>query len=254
MISFPNAKINLGLFITEKRDDGYHNLETVFYPVKKIKDALEIVPSQSETNVHIHGLSVAGNKEENLVWKAFQLLKEKFPGKIPSLNIHLLKAIPTGAGLGGGSADGAFMLRLLNDYCNLKLTAGELATLSLKLGSDCPFFIYNSPQFAMGRGERMQPHIIDLSSFEIKLITPGIHVSTQKAFRMITPRPAQYDLRKLNTADIENWKEYVINDFEKPVFHLHPELQELKQKLYDEGALYASMSGSGSAVYGIYRK
>lgn len=255
MFAFPNAKINIGLFITEKRNDGYHNLKTIFYPLKKIKDALEIVPAKNiNTSISLSGLTVAGNEKDNLVWKAYRMMKERFPDRVPALDIFLQKAIPMGAGLGGGSADGAFMLRLLNDYCALKLSNEVLAEMSLELGSDCPFFIYNTPQFAEGRGEKMTPISLDLSAFEIKLITPGIHVSTKDAFSKIIPKSPDFDLRTLSLNDIDNWKNYVVNDFETSVFAIHPELKKIKEQLYEEGAIYASMSGSGSAVYGLFTK
>lgn len=260
MLTFPNCKINIGLSITRRREDGYHDLETVFYPVKKIKDALEIVTFDSAqdntnaTSISMSGLTVSGSKENNLVWKAYKLLQSKFLGKIPLLKIYLHKAIPMGAGLGGGSSDGAFMLRLMNDFCKLNLCDEELASMALALGSDCPFFIYNTPQFATGRGEKMQPIQLDLSSYDIQIIPSEIHVSTKDAFAMMKPKSAKFDLRNLSVDDIHNWKNYVVNDFEKPVFAMHPSLEKTKQRLYDEGAVYASMTGSGSAVYGLFNK
>ena len=252
MLSFPNCKINLGLYITRKRDDGYHDLETVFYPVG-LKDALEVVPAQV-TALHMSGLEVAGNQADNLVLKAWQLLHDLFPAKVPTLDIYLHKAIPMGAGMGGGSADGAFMLRLLNDYCQLGLTANELIPLALKLGSDCPFFILNTPQFATGRGEQMSPVEISLSAYSLQLVCPKVHVSTGKAFGLITPRPAPFDLRQIASLPIEAWKDKILNDFEAPVFGQHPGLAEIKSQLYTQGAIYASMSGSGSTLFGIFPK
>ena len=255
MLTFPNCKINLGLFITNRRDDGYHDLETVFYPVMQLKDALEVVAAQAdEPGISITGLPVSGNKENNLVWKAYQLMRERFNERVPDLDIFLHKTIPMGAGLGGGSADGAFMLRLVNDYCNLELSQDELATMALTLGSDCPFFIYNTPQFATGRGENMQPLRLDLSDFEIKIVTSDMHVSTKEAFSHIHPQPGTFDLRQLAIEDIKNWRYYLRNAFEEPVFSMYPKLRDIKQRLYDDGAVYAAMSGSGSAVYGIFKK
>jgi 4-diphosphocytidyl-2-C-methyl-D-erythritol kinase len=263
MLSFPNCKINLGLYITRKRDDGYHDLETVFYPVGKpvksvssdggipLHDVLEIVESTG-TTLHMSGRVVTGNEADNLVWKAWQMLKHEYPDNIPPLDIYLHKVIPMGAGLGGGSADGAFMLSLLNDCFNLGLDKLRLAQYALRLGSDCPFFIYNTPQFASGRGEQMSALPVDLSAYSIQVICPKVHVSTAKAFSMITPRPAPYDLRNLHQLPLEKWRDHISNDFEAPVFSQHPELGEVKQQLYDQGAIYASMSGSGSAVYGIF--
>lgn len=254
MLRFPNCKINLGLYITNRRADGYHDLETVFYPVA-LRDALETVPAQGhEPQMYLSGKSVAGSPTNNLVWKAYEMLRQRFADKIPALDIYLHKVIPMGAGLGGGSADGAFMLRLLNDYCSLGLTDEALCDMALVLGSDCPFFIYNTPQFATGRGERMQPVLIDLSSYSLQLICPEMHVSTAEAFRMIQPKPAAFDLRQLGTLPVAEWKDHISNDFEGPVFERHPELGEIKQQLYNDGALYAAMSGSGSTVYGVFPK
>ncbi len=269
MVCFPNCKINLGLFITRKRDDGYHDLETVFFPIipamgqalskgqitqqgGMLNDILEVVPAAHEPELHLSGASVNGNKEDNLVWKAYTLLQGKYPGKVPPLDIYLYKSLPMGAGLGGGSADGAFMLRLLNDHCQLGLTNEELADHALQLGSDCPFFIYNTPQYATGRGERMTPVSVDLSGHSVQLICPDVHVSTRDAFAKITPRPAPFDLRQINTLPITEWKHHISNDFEQTVFAIHPALASIKQQLYDQGAIYAAMTGTGSAVYGIF--
>lgn len=267
MICFPNCKINLGLYVTRKRDDGYHDIETVFYPVTgrgfsdgraarstgSLLDVLEVVPA-TETNIHLSGLPVAGNNDNNLVWKAYQLLKAKFPDKVTTLDIYLHKVIPMGAGLGGGSADGSFMLRLLNDYFDLGLTKEELLPLALRLGSDCPFFIHNTPQFASGRGEQMSDLAIDLSPYSIQIICPQVHVSTGAAFGMMQPKPASFNLRTLGNLPVEQWKDKISNDFEKPVFRLHPVLAGIKEQLYNQGALYAAMSGSGSAIFAIFPK
>lgn len=252
MVCFPNCKLNIGLYITSKRADGYHNLETIFYPVMGLKDVLEVVPAET-TTITLHGKTVAGDMHDNLVWKAYQLLKKDFPN-IPALSIHLLKNIPMGAGMGGGSADGAFMIRLLNDYCALGLTNEAMISYALQLGSDCPFFIENTPQYATGRGEVMQPVAVDLSAYSIQLICPQVHVSTAAAFKMIIPKPAPFDLQKLPEVPIEQWKDVVSNDFEAPVFAQHPELAAIKEQLYAQGAIYAAMSGSGSTVYGIFAK
>jgi 4-diphosphocytidyl-2-C-methyl-D-erythritol kinase len=252
MIRFPNCKINLGLYVTNKRADGYHDLETVFYPLQ-VCDALEMVPA-TEASLHMSGLPVQGDEKNNLVWKAWQLLNEKFPGKLSPQAIYLLKTIPMGAGLGGGSSDGAFALSMLNDIGKLGLNKGQLAEMALQLGSDCPFFIYNSPQFATGRGEQMHPISVNLSAYSIQLICPEVHVSTAAAFAMMQPKPATFHLKQLPDLPIKDWKDQVINDFEMPVFAQHPELQSIKQQLYNQGAIYASMSGSGSAIYGIFEK
>ncbi|MEI8279774.1 MAG: 4-(cytidine 5'-diphospho)-2-C-methyl-D-erythritol kinase [Bacteroidota bacterium] len=252
MLCFPNCKINIGLYITRKREDGYHDLETIFYPVQ-LQDALEAVPA-TIANTHISGKAVAGNTQDNLVWKAYTLLQQHYPAQVPPMDIYLHKVIPMGAGLGGGSADGAFMLQLLNDICELGLSKEQLASYALQLGSDCPFFIYNTPQYATGRGEQMSPINIDLSSYSLQLICPQLHVSTAKAFRMISPKPAPYDLRQLASLPITAWKGTICNDFEAAVFAMHPEIGSIKQQLYDQGAIYAAMSGSGSAVYAVMSK
>jgi 4-diphosphocytidyl-2-C-methyl-D-erythritol kinase len=257
MLCFPNCKINLGLYVTGKRDDGYHNIETVFYPVGKgyapLHDVLEIVPA-ADTTIRLSGLSVAGGEQDNLVWKALQLLKADHSGQIGSHTTYLHKVIPMGAGLGGGSADGAFMLRLLNDHYALGLDEAQLAAYALQLGSDCPFFIRNTPQFASGRGEVMTPVSIDLSAYSIQVICPQVHVSTARAFSMLSPAPASFDLRQLPSLPPTQWKGHISNNFEQPVFAIHPELAAIKEQLYAQGAIYASMSGSGSAVYGIFEK
>jgi 4-diphosphocytidyl-2-C-methyl-D-erythritol kinase len=252
MLCFPGCKINLGLYITGRRPDGYHNIETVFYPVPW-EDVLEIVPAE-RTAIYLYGKAVAGDSKDNLVYKAYELLQKQYPDRVPAMEIHLLKNIPMGAGLGGGSADGAFMLKLLNDYCDLGLNNEALAALALQLGSDCPFFIYNTPQFAGGRGEDMEPVGIDLSAYSIQLVCPGIHVSTANAFQLITPQAANFDLRTLGQLPVSEWRQNISNDFEAPVFQQHPEIAAIKRQLYEQGAVYASMSGSGSAVYGIFNK
>ena len=253
MITFPNAKINLGLNIVEKREDGYHNIETLFYPIN-LRDCLEIVPARGKTELHLSGLHLEGGKKDNLVWKAYEVLTDAFPDKITPIDIYLHKTIPTGGGLGGGSSDGAYMLSLLNEYFSLGLSTEQLVSYALKLGSDCPFFIHNAPQYASGRGEFMEPVLLDLSAFCIQLVCPDVHVSTHDAYKHITPKPAPADLRNLVGADIMVWRDEVTNDFEGEVFAKHPELAELKEELYKAGAIYASMTGSGSALYGIFEK
>lgn len=253
MLAFPNCKINLGLYITNRREDRFHDLETVFYPIA-LKDVLEVVKGTEQPELSLSGKAVEGNKNENIVWKAYQLLRQRFPDKVPPLDIYLHKAIPMGAGLGGGSADGAFMLRLMNDFCALELSRKQLATMALRLGSDCPFFICNTPQFATGRGEVMQEVAIDLSDYSIQLVCPSVHISTGQAFKMLTPQHASFDLRKLPQLHVEDWKDHVSNDFEGPIFKQHQGLKDIKQQLYSQGALYASMSGSGSTIFGIFPK
>lgn len=271
MVCFPNCKINLGLYVTNKRPDGFHDLETVFYPlmpdvatasgrmpdgteVPLLNDILEISHTGKESNISLSGLRVAGSDKDNLVWKAYQLLKAEFGNKLTPLDIYLHKGIPMGAGVGGGSADGAFMLSMLNDFFSLGLSPAELAERALQLGSDCPFFVYNTPQFAQGRGEQMIPLSLSLAPYTIQLVCPAVHVSTRDAFARISPRQAPLDLRKLDKLHIEQWKNVVANDFEQSVFAIHPQLATIKEQLYWQGAIYASMTGSGSAIYGIFDK
>jgi 4-diphosphocytidyl-2-C-methyl-D-erythritol kinase len=253
MVLFPPAKINIGLYITRKREDGYHDLETVFVPVPELKDALEAVPAKGdEPLIAVSGLPVAGKREDNLVWKAYKKLRARYPDKVPALDWYLHKAIPMGAGLGGGSADGAYALRLLNSLCELNMPEDAMATLALELGSDCPFFLHDTPCFASGRGEKLSPVSINLSGYTIKVVPSSIHVSTGKAFSLLKPHPAPFDLRGLPELPVQEWRERIGNDFEGPVFSMHPELRKAKEQLYAEGALYAQMSGSGSAVYGVF--
>lgn len=254
MLSFPNAKINIGLSITGKRADGFHDLETIFYPVAW-KDALEIITENQEvSSIHLSGLPVAGNPEKNLTWKAYTLLQQDFPEKIPSLAIYLHKVIPMGAGLGGGSADGAFLLCMLNEQFQLGLTTAVLEQYALQLGSDCPFFVRNKPAFASGRGEQLEAITLDLSACSIQLIYPDIHISTAHAFSGIRPKPAEYPLKQIAGLPLPVWKDKIVNDFEHSLFPVYPELKNIKDQLYAGGALYASLSGTGSTVYGLFSK
>ncbi len=253
MISFPNCKINLGLHILGKREDGFHNLETIFYPVS-FMDALEIMTnsnSKSEIEFTGTGLTVDGNTEDNLCSKAYHLLKKDFP-QLPSVKIHLHKALPMGAGLGGGSADAAFMLKMLNERFHLNLSTDQLINYSLQLGSDCPFFLINKPCFATGRGELLEEISVDLSAYKMVLINPGIHINTGWAFSNITPALPPKSIKGIVQQPIDSWKEALKNDFEVPVFAAHPAIKEIKEALYTQGALYAAMSGSGSTVFGIF--
>lgn len=255
VIQFPNAKINIGLFITRKREDGYHDLESVFYPLPLLKDALEVLPAASDkTTLKVSGKAVSGSEHDNLVYKAWELLHHDFPKQVPAVEVHLLKAIPMGAGMGGGSADGTFMLRILNEMFGLQLGAEQLAAYALKLGSDCPFFVYNEPCFAAGRGEQLEPLSLDLSAYSLQVICPSIHVPTSAAFAEIRPGEAPVDLRRIGAIPLADWKKLIRNDFEPGIFARYPILAEIKSALYDQGALYASMSGSGSALYGIFPK
>ena len=261
MVLFPNCKINLGLNIIRKREDGYHDIETVFYPLG-LKDALEGIKSgagsaiggmESGVQFSSSGLEIKGNPADNLCVKAWQLLKKDFPD-LHGMQIHLHKAIPMGAGLGGGSADGAFSLLLINELCNLNLSLDQLIHYALQLGSDCPFFILNKPCFATGRGEKMQAIKLDLSQYKFVIINPNIHISTATAFAEIKPGKPARSIDEIIQLPVAEWKEWLLNDFEKTVSILHPEIELIKQEFYKKGALYASMTGSGSTVYGIFEK
>ena len=256
MIYFPNAKINLGLRVTSKRQDGYHALDTVFFPVP-LHDVLEVItqsnPSTEAVIFSHSGIPIPGKESSNLCIKAYQLLKKDYPA-LPSILLHLHKHIPMGAGLGGGSSDGAFMLRLLNDKYKLGIGLEQLQIYALALGSDCPFFIINQPVQATGRGEIMQPIPCTLSSKTMVLVCPGIHVSTADAFKKISLSPDAPTCASIVEGPIHEWKERLINDFEEPVFNAFPEIETIKDTLYNAGAVYASMTGTGSTVYGIFEK
>jgi len=249
VVLFPNCKINIGLNVIRKRTDGYHDLETVFYPVA-VKDALEIIRS-TELNFQLTGLPVNGPIDNNLCVKAYHLLKKDFPD-LPPVNIHLHKVIPMGAGLGGGSADGAFMLFMLNKKFQLNLSEEKLISYALELGSDCPFFIINKPCFATGRGENLSLVSLDLSAFKLVLVNPGIHVSTKEAFSKLSPAVPTKSIQQIIQQPIESWKDELKNDFEETVFQLHSAIQNIKEHLYVKGAIYAAMTGTGSTVFGIF--
>ena len=253
MVLFPNAKINFGLEILGKREDGFHAIDSVFYPVP-LCDALEVVvdSESAKDEWHFSGLIIPGNSEDNLCAKALDLLREK--ADVPKLNTFLHKAIPMGAGLGGGSADGSFFLRGLNELFELSLTVDELETMALKLGSDCPFFIENLPARAQGRGDLLTPMELNLSGKHLVLICPDIHISTKEAYATIQPDDSHESPADLVKKPIEQWKGRLRNRFEEYAFQKHPELGEMKQDLYRRGAVYASMTGSGSAMYGIFEK
>jgi 4-diphosphocytidyl-2-C-methyl-D-erythritol kinase len=253
MVSFPNGKINIGLEVIRKRADGYHDLQSVFYPIP-LKDALEIIPAQpgASTMYSQTGIAVNGKEADNLCLKAFHLLKKDFP-TLPNVTIHLHKAIPIGAGLGGGSADASVMLMMLNQYFSLDISTEKLMVYAAELGSDCPFFILNKPCYVTGRGENLSPIDVDLSSYQIVLVNPRIHISTQTAFAGIKPRKGT-DLVRHIQEPVHTWKDHCINDFEHTVFKAYPEIEQIKKDLYQSGAIYASMSGSGSTVYGIFEK
>ncbi|GEP98762.1 4-(cytidine 5'-diphospho)-2-C-methyl-D-erythritol kinase [Chitinophaga cymbidii] len=251
MILFPNCKINLGLHILRKREDGFHDLETVFYPLP-LEDALEVLTT-TEMIFSQSGIEIPGDATENLCVKAYQLLKADHP-QLPPVHMHLHKHIPTGAGLGGGSSDGAFTLKLLNEKYNLNIPAQKLEQYAAVLGSDCPFFIRNTACFASGRGEIMEPLQLDLSGYSFLLVHPGIHVNTGWAFSRLTPGPPAIPLREIDWQDVLSWKDRLTNDFEDVVLAAYPAIGAIKRKMYDTGAVYAAMSGSGSAVVAIYPK
>ncbi|PRD56381.1 4-(cytidine 5'-diphospho)-2-C-methyl-D-erythritol kinase [Sphingobacterium gobiense] len=252
MISFANAKINIGLNIVGKRADGYHFLESVFYPFP-LYDIIEITSSEpaTKTTLEITGLALPV-EDNNLCLRAYHLLAEKF--KIPPVHIHLHKQIPYGAGLGGGSSDGAFVLKMLNEKFDIGLSTLQLENEAAKLGADCPFFIQNKPCYAEGIGTDLSPVPIDLSDRFLVLVKPSVNISTAEAYQQVVPHPAKDDLKEVLHLPVQDWKFYVKNDFEEGVFDKYPLIREIKLALYAQGAMYASMSGSGSAVYGIFSK
>lgn len=258
MITFPNAKINLGLRILRKREDGYHDLDTVFYPVP-LTDALEIIPmppheTSSSFPFTLSGAEVKGRPTSNLCVLAYKMLKKDYP-QLPKIKMHLHKTIPSGAGLGGGSSDAAFTLVMLNNMFELGISREKLMGYAKELGSDCPFFIINRPCYAGGRGEELQPVELNLSDYSIIIVNPGIHIDTGLAFLNVTPAIPEKSVKEVITAlPVERWKDELQNDFEKVIFPRHNEIVDIKDELYRSGAVYASMSGSGSTVYGIFKK
>lgn len=262
MVVFPNCKINLGLHITGKRTDGYHELETVFYPIH-FCDSLELISANTTSGYNqkdilpiefsSSGLTIPGDPINNLCVKAYQILRADFP-QLPSIKMHLHKVIPMGAGLGGGSADGAFALKLINEKYQLNISELQLINYAAQLGSDCPFFILNKPVFAIGRGEILESIDLDLSNYSFVLVHPGIHINTKWAFEQIKPAKPSLPLTELLSQPIETWKDSLYNDFEAPILAAYPEMNQIKNALYKDGAIYASMSGSGSSFFGIYPK
>ena len=252
MITFPHAKINIGLQVTERRPDGYHNLDTVFYPIP-LHDALEVIEAKDaeyDCKLHLSGVDIAGDSDSNLVVRAYRLLASDYP--LPPVDIHLHKHIPTGAGLGGGSADASFMLRLLNEMFALNISTEKLEAYAAQLGADCPFFITATPVYATGIGNEFHPISLDLSDLYLVVVKPDVFVSTKEAYSMVHPEKPEVTLDKKIIAPISEWRNTISNDFEKGIFALHPELQEIKNKLYQLGAKYAAMSGSGSALFGLF--
>ena len=257
MIAFSNAKINLGLNIIAKREDGFHNLETIFLPIA-YKDILEILPLsngiKNQVQFNSTGLEIAGSTDSNLCVKAYNLLVQQV-GELPSIQIHLHKQVPMGAGLGGGSANGSEVLKMLVQLFKLKITPEKLIDLSLQLGSDCPFFIINKPCFATSRGEVLQAiEIQQLQNYKVVLVNPKIHINTGWAFNNITPNATNHCLKNIIEEPIENWQHKIINDFEKPVFMHYPEIAAIKQTLLNFGCVFASLTGTGSTVFGLIHK
>jgi len=250
MLSFANAKINLGLFLTEKRTDGYHNLQTVFYPVK-LYDVVELIDSET-TECIIKGIEIPGNADDNICLKAFKTLQKDFD--LPHQQIVLLKNIPVGAGLGGGSADAAFLIKLVNDKFNLGLSIEKMQDYARVLGADCAFFIENKPAYAFAKGDEFEDLQVDLSNHFMVLVKPQIHVSTAEAYSKVKVKEPATSLKDLIHLPLSDWKANILNDFEVSVFEKYPEIDEIKTKLYAAGATFALMSGSGSSVYAIFEK
>lgn len=254
MVTFPCAKINLGLNIVARRNDGYHNIETVFYPIP-LHDNLEVVSAPNATQpclLHETGLQLDSSPQSNLVVKVYQLLKEDY-AQLPPIEVWLHKRIPSGAGLGGGSSDAAFMMRLLNEQYNLGMEDDDIEYRLGKIGADCPFFYKAHPAYATGIGDILTPINFDLAGWNLLLVKPRVHVSTKEAYALVSPKPSKENLLLSLERPVETWKDTVKNDFETSVFYKHPEIAAIKQTLYDMGAVYASMSGSGSSVFGLFR-
>lgn len=250
MVTFPGCKINIGLNIIEKRLDGFHNLESIFYPIN-LSDILEIVASKS-FEFTFSGISVDGKIENNLVYRAYQALKTEFD--LPMVKIHLHKIVPLGAGLGGGSADAAATLVVLNDLFDLKLTIDKLEVIADSIGSDCAFFIKNKVAYVQGKGEIVSNHDLDLSGFYLKIVNPGIHIQTKSAFSQISSTKSGESLENLHEDSIHAWQGTILNQFEQTVFQHYPVIESLKKDLRAEGAIYSSMTGTGSSVYAIFEK
>lgn len=250
MLLFPNCKINLGLNVLQKRENGYHDIETVFYPVP-ITDVLEII-SSSENKTQFYNTGIkTGEYENNLCLKAYHLLKNDFP-QLPEIKMHLHKVIPIGAGLGGGSADAVFTLLLLNKKYNLSISEQQLFVYALQLGSDCPFFLLNKPCFALGRGEKLEPVNFSLSGYKLLIVNPGIHITTIEIFKKVIPASPSKKIKKIIQQPLPTWKNELVNDFEKIVFRTHPQVREIKDGMYLHGAVYSAMTGTGSTVFGIF--
>lgn len=249
MIEFPNAKINLGLNVVRKRPDGYHDLETIFFPIP-LKDALEITLSDKD-NFKQDGIKLDSPSDKNLVIKAMNALKKDYA--IPPLDIHLVKSIPFGAGLGGGSSDASFALKLINSLCELSIENEQLECIAASIGADCPFFIKNKPVLATGIGDQFEPLELSLDGYHICIVKPDVSVSTPEAYSMVKPAEPKISLKEIIRQPVEEWKELMTNDFEMSVFCKYPLIGEIKRRLYNEGAIYASMSGSGSSVFALFK-
>lgn len=249
MLTFPNAKINIGLYITEKRADGFHNLSSCFYPVGW-SDALEILPAET-LNFESTGIDIPGDASQNLCLKAYHLLKKDFP-EMPPVRIHLHKVVPIGAGLGGGSADCAFTIKALNSLFSLGLDNKAMQAYASQLGSDCAFFIENKPKYCFGKGDQFDEIAVSLKGKYIVLVNPNIHISTAEAYSSIKPKPANVDLQIALSQSLDTWKDSVLNDFEISLAPKYPIIQDIKNQLYSLGAEYACMTGSGSTVFGIF--
>lgn len=250
MLSFPNAKINIGLYITEKRSDGFHNLESCFYPVGW-SDVLEILPAK-ELSFKSTGIEIPGNPDTNLCLKAYHLVSQDF--NIPSAMIHLHKIVPIGAGLGGGSADCAFTIKTLNELFELNMSVEIMENYARQLGSDCAFFIQNRPKFCLGKGDEFSEINVDLSDKFIVMVNPNIHISTAEAYSGVIPQKSNIDLREILQKPVNQWIDVVKNDFENHLLHKYPVIENIKNSLYTRGAEYASMTGSGSTVFGIFNQ
>lgn len=248
MLIYPNAKINLGLNVVNRRADGYHNIETIFYPVK-IQDALEVIASD-ELQFTTSGIEIPGYANENLCLKAYGLLSKDFA--LPPVHIHLHKNIPIGAGLGGGSADAACFIKIMNEQFALRLSTEQMEDYSRRLGADCAFFVRNEPVFAKGIGDEFEPVNFSLTNYHLALVMPPVHVSTPEAYRGVKPMVPGKSLKDIVLLPVDQWKFYMKNDFEEGVFKNHYIIRGVKAALYEAGALFALMSGSGASVYGIF--
>lgn len=249
MLVFPNAKINLGLHITARRPDGFHDIETCFYPVEW-QDVLEIVPAY-RFDFQATGIAIPGQAADNLCTKAWQLLHQRHKAK--PVRVHLHKNIPIGGGLGGGSSDAAFMLKALNELQNLSLSDETLANYAAELGSDCAFFIKNQPTLATGRGHEFGSVDLSLADWTIMLVAPDLHISTKEAYGLIKPATPKHNLKDVLSQPVESWKDQLINDFEAPLYNRYPALADIKKRLYQAGATYAAMTGSGAVTFGLFK-